>query len=56
MSDKSVYYITVTIVSLGKALTMPTERIEGSYEDTEKWVQEHYDPDEVIDAVIETQQ
>jgi hypothetical protein len=50
---KGVYYVTVTIVSLGKAMPMPMERVEGTFEDVEKWVHENYDPDEVIKVVIE---
>ena len=50
---KGVYYVTVTIVSLGKALQMPTERVEGTFEDAEQWAHENYDPDEVIRIVIE---
>ncbi len=50
---KGVYYVTVTIISLGKALQMPTERVEGTFEDAEQWVRENYDPDEIVEVVIE---
>lgn len=45
--------VTVTIGSLGKPLQMPTERVEGSYEDAEHWIEQAYKGCTIVDAVIE---
>ena len=51
--DTQKHSVTVTIVSLGKSIQMPTEAVEGTYEDAERWVTEHYDTDTVVDVLIE---
>ena len=50
---KEMCYVTVTVVSDGKPIQMPTQEVEGTIEDAEEWVHENYDPDEVIRIVIE---
>jgi len=53
MSER-VYSVTVIIVSLGKTLSMPVERVVGSFDDVERWVREHYTEREVLEVIVES--
>jgi hypothetical protein len=52
---QQIHYVTVIIVSLGKALAMPTERIVGTFDDVEEWVRKNYTERELIEVRVESQ-
>lgn len=54
MFTPEVYYVTVTIVSLGKPIPMSMQRIVGTFADAEQWIQQTYGSDIIVKAEIES--
>lgn len=52
---KQIQHVTVTIISYGRPLAIGEVRIEGTWDDVDKWVEEKYGNEAIYSVEIWTE-